>query len=66
VTEVREIQPGRVEVTLANGQVWRQTFSERYNLLVGQEVRVYPSGFGQNFRLSSKASRGFIQVERIR
>jgi hypothetical protein len=66
VAGIREIQPGRVEVTLANGQVWRQITSDRYNLLVGQEVRVYPSGFGQYFRLSSKASRGFIQVERIR
>lgn len=66
VTALREIQPGRLEVTLANGQVWRQTNTDRYNLLVGHEVRVYPSGFGQYFRLSSKEARGFIQVERVR
>jgi hypothetical protein len=66
VTALREIQPGRVEVTLANGQVWRQTYSDRYNLLVGHEVKIYPSGFGQYFRLSSTELRGFIQVERVK
>lgn len=66
VVAVREIQPGRVEVTLANGQVWRQTGTDRYNLLVGHEVRLYPSGFGRYFRLSSTKARGFIQVERVR
>jgi hypothetical protein len=66
VASLREIQPGRVEVTLTNGQVWRQTNSDRYNLVVGHEVRIYPSGFGQYFRLSSTEARGFIQVERVR
>jgi hypothetical protein len=66
VTALREIQPGRVEVTLANGQVWRQTYSDSYNLLVGHEVKIYPSGFGQYFRLSSTEVRGFIQVERVK
>lgn len=66
VTAVREIQPGRIEVTLANGQVWRQTNTDPYELLVGHEVRVYPTGFGQYFRLSSKQRRSFIQVERVR
>jgi hypothetical protein len=66
VVALREIQPERVEVTLANGQVWRQTNADRYNLLVGHEVRLYPSGFGRYFRLSSTKARGFIQVERVR
>lgn len=66
VTALREIQPGRVEVTLANGQVWRQTYSDRYNLLVGHEVKIYPSGFGKYFRLSSTELRGFTQVERVK
>ena len=66
VTALREIQPGRVEVTLANGQVWRQTHSDRYALFVGHEVKLYPSGFGKYFRLSSTESRGFIQVERVK
>jgi hypothetical protein len=66
VTALREIQPGRVEVTLANGQVWRQTHSDPYNLLVGHEVKIYPSGFGKYFRLTSTEVRGFTQVERIK
>ena len=66
VAAVREILPGRIEVTLTNGQVWRQTNSDRYNLLVGHEVRIYPTGFGQYFRLSSTALRSFIQVERVK
>jgi hypothetical protein len=66
VAALREIQPGRVEVTLANGEVWRQTNSDRYNLLVGHEVKIYPTGFGRYFRLSSTEARGFIQVERVR
>jgi hypothetical protein len=66
VASLRQIQPGRVEVTLTNGQVWRQTNSDRYNLLVGHQVRIYPTAFGQYFRLSSTEARGFIQVERVR
>lgn len=66
VAALREIQPGRLEVTLTNGQVWRQTNSERYNLLVGHEVKIYPTSFGEYFRLSSTKARGFIQVERLR
>jgi hypothetical protein len=66
VAAVREIQPGRIEVTLENGQVWRQTNSDRYDLLVGHEVKLYPTGFGRYFRLASTTLRGFIQVERVR
>lgn len=66
ITELREILPGRVEVTLANGQVWRQTHSDPYNLLVGHDVKIYPSGFGKYFRLSSTQVRGFTQVERVK
>jgi len=65
VAAVREILPGRLEVTLTNGQVWRQTNSDRYDLLVGHEVRIYPTGFGKYFRLSSRELRRFIQVERV-
>jgi hypothetical protein len=66
ITALREIQPGRLEVTLANGQVWRQMYSDPYNLLVGHEVKIYPSGFGHYFRLTSTRLRGFIQVERVK
>jgi hypothetical protein len=66
VTELREIQPGRLEITLANGQVWRQTSADRYPLKVGHEVRVYPTRFGIYFRLTARELRDFVQVERVR
>lgn len=66
VASLREIQPGRLEVTLANGQVWRQTNTDRYNLMVGHEVKIYRTSFGEYFRLSSTKARGFIQVQRVR
>jgi hypothetical protein len=50
---LRELQSGRLEVTLTTGQIWRQTNSDRYNLLVGHEVRIYPTGFGQYWRAAS-------------
>jgi hypothetical protein len=66
VTAVREIQPGRLEITLANGEVWRQVTSDRYPLQVGHEVRVYPTRFGSFFRLTALKLRSFVQVERVR
>lgn len=66
VASLREVQLGRLEITLANGQVWRQVNSDRYALAVGHEVRIYPTRFGSYFRLTAKALRSFIQVERVR
>lgn len=66
VAALNEIQPGRLEITLANGQVWRQANTERYPLQVGHEVRVYPTRFGNLFRLVSVKLRSFVQVERVR
>jgi hypothetical protein len=65
VAALREIQPGRLEITLTNGQVWRQRNSDSYHLQPGHEVRIYPSGYGQHFRLSATELRSFIQVERV-
>lgn len=65
VAGVREFAPGQLTVTLANGQVWRQTRAERYNLREGHEVRIYPTRWGNNFRMSAKGLGGFIQVERV-
>jgi hypothetical protein len=66
VSALREIRPGRLEVTLANGQVWRQTSSDRYALAIGHEVRVYSTRFGTYFRLAATKLRSFVQVERVR
>jgi hypothetical protein len=53
-------------VTLASGQVWRQNGSRRYNLRVGQEVRIYPSGWGDSYRLAVAELGSFIPVDRTR
>jgi len=66
VAELREIQPGRLEITLTNGQIWRQVNSDRYRLRVGHEVVLYPTRFGEHYRLTAPALRGFIQVDRVR
>lgn len=57
---------GGWSVTLASGQVWRQNGSRRYNLRVGQEVRIYPSGWGDSYRLSVEELGSFIPVDRAR
>ena len=67
VVALHELQPGRLEITLANGEVWRQTHSDRYRLQVGHEVRLYrASSHAQYVRLTAPALRGFVQVERVR
>lgn len=67
VVALREILPGRFEIELANGQLWRQTSSDRYRLQVGHEARLYRARDGDRFfRLTVAALRGFVQVERVR
>jgi hypothetical protein len=58
-------QGGAWIITLSNGQVWRQTEPEPYNLKQGYAVRIYPSRWGTSYRLSTEQIHGFIQVERI-
>lgn len=53
-------------ITLDNGQVWRQTVPMPYRLREGLEVRLYPSRWGDTYRLTNDQLRGYIQVERVR
>lgn len=57
--------PSLVLVTLTSGQQWQQMISKRYPLAVGDEVRIYPTRWGDSYRLSSERTGGFIQVERV-
>jgi hypothetical protein len=67
IVGLRELEPGRYEIELENGQLWRQTSSDRYRLQIGQPVRVYRARVGSRFfRLTVPALRGFVQVERVR
>lgn len=51
-------------ITLEGGQKWQQVTSKRYNLEKGDTVRIYPSHWGNNYRLSSEKAGGYIQVKR--
>lgn len=66
VASLKRVLPDRWIVTLASGQVWRQTVTASYNLREGMEVRIYPTRFGNGYRLSAQGLKGFIQVERIK
>jgi hypothetical protein len=66
ISKLKETVPGRYLITLENGQVWRQMVGERYQLRVGQNVRIYPTHWGKSFRLSAEGVKGYIQVERVR
>jgi hypothetical protein len=65
VASVRQFAPGKLQVTLDNGQVWRQTSADNYKLREGHAVRIYATRWGNNFRLTAKDLGGFIQVERV-
>jgi hypothetical protein len=66
IAELSETVPNSHLITLSNGQVWRQVRPDsRYRMKVGHEVRIYPSRWGKDYRLSVEELRGFIQVERI-
>lgn len=67
IVEIEQLRARKVQLTLANGQVWRQKNIANYRLRVGYEIRIYPSGWGSNsFRLSSRRLGGYIPIERIR
>lgn len=66
VMGLRETVPNAYLITLDNGQVWRQTRPMPYRLQEGSEVRLYPSGWGDGYRLTHEDLRGYIQVERVR
>jgi hypothetical protein len=68
VAALRETVPKRYMITLEDGQVWRQTYPERYPLRVGQRVTLRPTRWGDSWRLSAEGLEGYgyIQVERVR
>lgn len=65
VTELEEVRPNQWRIALASGQVWFQVHPKRFNLREGYPVRIYPSDWGDNFRLDTEKLSGFIQVQRL-
>ena len=66
VTELREVEPNMLMITLDNGEVWRQNRALRYPMKVGAVVTLRPSSWGPSYRLTDPAIGGFIQVEQRR
>jgi hypothetical protein len=66
IEELRTTPTGRWIVTLASGQVWQQSVTGSYNLRKGMDVRIFPTRFGNGYRLSAQGLKGFIQVQRIK
>ena len=66
ITEIKRLDSTRLLITLASGQVWRQTVGKRYLLREGDTVRITASDWGNDYRLSADGKRGYIQVNRAR
>lgn len=68
ITDLKEREPGRYLITLASGQVWYQSNSQRFRLRKGMDVRIYPSPLGGSYRMARDDGEetGFVQVERLK
>jgi hypothetical protein len=66
IVSMRERIPNAYVITLDNGQIWEQTEPKRYPLRPGLEVRIYPTRWGNRYRLAGLDSGGHIQVQRLR
>lgn len=65
ITELYMAKPNQWLIRLASGQIWRQTTPKRLNLREGDEVRIYPSHWGDNYRLEATRLNGYIQIVRV-
>ena len=66
VASIRELPAEKLQITLANGQVWQQTVGKAFFIGVGDTVRIASSGWGRSFRLAVDGHMDFIQVSRLR
>ena len=66
VASIRELPAEKLQITLANGQVWQQTVGKSFFIGVGDTVRIASSGWGRSFRLAVDGHPDFIQVSRLR
>jgi hypothetical protein len=66
IASLRETVPNSYIITLEDGQVWRQTYPERYPLRAGQRVTLSPTRWGESYRLEGDGLNGYIQVAKVR
>jgi hypothetical protein len=65
VSSVTRVEPTKVQVTLANGQVWRQMVGKTFVIRAGDTVRISSTGWGEAYRLAVEGRAAFIQVKRL-
>lgn len=66
VARVVQVEPTKLQITLASGQVWRQAVGKTYIVREGERVQIRSTGWGKAYRLSVEGRPGFIQVSRTR
>jgi len=66
ITALQERLPNAWVITLDNGQIWQQVQPEAYPLRAGLEVRIYPTNWGDSYRLIGAGTGRHIQVRRVR
>jgi hypothetical protein len=65
VTNVRQVEPTKVQITLESGQVWRQTIGKTFLIRKGDSVRISGTNWGSDYRMTVAGRPGFIQVSRV-
>ena len=65
IAAMRQRIPNSFVITLEDGQIWEQTMPKRYPLRPGLQVRIYPTSWGDSWRLTGVDLHGHIQVRRI-
>jgi hypothetical protein len=66
VASFKEVESNKLQITLTNGQVWKQTIGKSFLLHENDTVRISPSSWGSSYRLEKDGKPGFIQVSRVR
>lgn len=64
VVEAQRVEPTKWLLTLQSGQIWRQSVGKSYVIRPGDTVRISPTSWGSDYRLSVEGRRGYIQVTR--
>ena len=65
IAELFMAKPNQWLIRLGSGQVWNQVHPKRLNLREGDAIRIYPTGWGDNYRLETPRLDGYIQVLRV-
>jgi hypothetical protein len=65
IVALNERLPNAYVITLDNGQIWQQTEPKQYPLRPGIKVRIYPTRWGNHYRLNGWGSGAHIQVRRV-